>query len=101
MQGIHWPEFACCLAALENLGDAAKKRPEICFYDVLKMVRPAPAGAHHFALYDSRIERMGRDIVEVRARVGEDFLAGREIARQDFSNARNQSSKYLIEHRTV
>jgi len=101
MEGIHWPEFACCLAAFENLGDAAKKRAKICFYDVLKMVRPAPAGAHHFALYDSRVERMGCDVVEVRARVGEDLLAGREIARQDFPNARNQSSKYLIEYRTV
>ena len=101
MQGIHWPEFACCLAALENRGYAAKKRTEICFYDVLKMVRPAPAGAHHFALYDSRVERMGCNVVEVRARVREDLLAGWEIARQDFPNARNQSSKYLIEHRTV
>ena len=101
MQGIHWSEFACCLAALENLGYAAKKRTEICFYDVLKMVHPAPAGAHHFTLYDSRVERMGCDVVEVRARVGEDLLAGREIAGQDFPNAGNQSSKYLIEHRTV
>ena len=101
MQGIYWSEFACCLAALENLGYAAKKRTEICFYDVFKMVRAAPANAHHFALYDSRVERMGCDVVEVRARIGEDLLAGREIARQDFPNARNQSSKYLIEHRTV
>ena len=101
MQGIHWPEFACCLAAFENRGYAAKKRTEICFYDVLKMVRPAPAGAHHFALYDSGVERVGRDVVEVRARVGENFLAGREIARQDCSNARNQTAKYLIEHCAV
>ena len=101
MQGIHWPEFAGCLTAFENLGDAAKKRTEICFYNVLKMVRPAAAGTHHFALYDSRVERMGCDVVEVRARVGEDLLARREIARQDFPDARNQSSKYLIEHRTV
>ena len=101
MQGIYWSEFACCLAALENLGDAAKQRAEIFFYDMLKMVCPAPAGAHHFTLYDSRVERVGRDVVEVRARVGENFLAGREIARQDSSNARNQTSKYLIEHCAV
>ena len=101
MQGIHWSEFACCLAVFENLGDASKQGAEIFSHDVLEMVRPAAAGAHHFALYDSRVERMGCNVVEVRARVREDLLAGWEIARQDFPNARNQSSKYLIEHRTV
>src|SRR5580692_347198 len=44
---------------------------------------------------------MARNIVEVRAGVGEDLLAGRQVAGQNFSDVRNQASKHLIEHRAI
>jgi len=101
MHGIHWSEFACSLSSIENFGDAAKQRTKILFHNLLKMVGPAPTRAHHFALHDSGIKRMTRNVIEVRAGVCENLLARREIAGQHFADTRNQPSKYLIEHRPV
>ena len=101
MQGINRAEFACRLSLPENLRYPAEQRAKVLFHDRLKVDRPAPARAHHFALYNSRVKRMSRDIVEVRAGIGKNFFAGRKIARQDFADTRDQSSKHLIEYRTV
>ena len=101
MQGINRAEFACRLSLPENLCYAAKQRAKVFFHDRLKVDRPAPPRAHHFALYNSRVQGMSRDIVEVRAGVGKNFLARRKVARQDFADTRDQSPKHLIEYRTI
>ena len=101
MQGINRAEFACRLSLPENLRYAAKQWTKVFFHDRLKLARPTPAGTHHFALYNSRVQGMSRDIVEVRAGVGKNFLAGRKIARQYFADTRDESAKHLIEYRTI
>ena len=79
MQGINRAEFAGCLARLKNLRNAVDQGAKIRFRDPLEVIRPTPAGAHHFTLYDHGIQRMSRDIVKVRAGIGEDLLAGRHL----------------------
>ena len=75
MQGIDRPEFARCLSCLENFRQAAEQRTKILFRNPLEMVRPATAGAHHFALHDSRVHGMTGDVIEVRAHVGKDLFS--------------------------
>ena len=101
MQRINRAEFPRSLPSAKHFGHAAKEWAKILLHDALQVDRSAPPRAHHLALHNSRIQWMTRDVVEVRACVGHDLFARRQITGQYFADARDQSPKHLIENRAV
>src|SRR5947208_14056309 len=57
--------------------------------------------AHNICLYAMRVKRVIGDVIEMGARIGQDFFFRRQIARKDFSNCCDKAAKDLIEYGVV
>ena len=101
MQWIDLAKFPFGLPFTENGGKPAEHWTKILFGDALKMWGASATAAHHFGLHDPRVKRVIGDVIEMGARIGQDFFFRRQIARKDFSNCCDKAAKDLIEYGVV
>jgi len=102
MQRVHYAELAGGLSFMKHLRETAKERSEVAVYDVSQMSGfTAPRSHHHFTLHDRGVQGMAGDVVKVRARISQDFVARRKVFRQGLTHAGDQASENMVEDRSV
>src|SRR5579872_121014 len=98
---IHRAELALRDSLLQHFTDSNENRLDIVLDELVEMRRRPIPRVHHLALHQPRINLIRRDEIEVRADVGQDLLARRQVAVEDAEDRRSQPGERFIEYRSV
>ena len=101
MDGIDVTKFALRDPLAQHLAQADEDGLKVALDQLIEMRRTALARPHHFALHQPGIDPVRRDEIEIRARVGHNFLARRQVAVERAEHVRLQSGESAVEHRAV
>src|SRR5947208_14768316 len=101
MQWIDLAKFPFGLPFTENGGQPAEYWTKILFGDALKMWGASATAGHHVGLHDPRVKRVIGDVIEMGARIGQEFLFRRQVARENLLNCGEKSPEHLIQHGVV